>query len=57
MSPAFVGLGTEEAEGGISPLAPPGLAAGDHSLPPILHTATPVPMRSYSKGSWGLSVP
>ncbi len=57
MSPVSTGLGTEEAEGGISPLAPPGLAAGDLRLPPILHTATPVPMRSYSKGSWGLSVP
>src|SRR5690606_9719229 len=38
-------------------LAPRLLAKPLHSLPPILHILHPVPMLSYSEGSWGLSVP
>ena len=33
------------------------LATQHQCLPPILHIIYPNPMRSYSKGSWGLSVP
>ena len=35
----------------------PRLAPKLHSLPPILHMLCQNPMLSYSKGSWGLSVP
>ena len=52
-----VWLGTKRIKGGISPLTPRDLAAADQCLPPILHIIPPVPMRSYSKGAWGLSVP
>ena len=38
-------------------MAPLPLAGQDQRLPPILHITPPVPMRSYSKGAWGLSVP
>ena len=38
-------------------MTPPYLAAQLHSLPAILHIIYPMPMLSYSKGSWGLSVP
>ena len=44
-------------KGGISRLTPPQLAPRFHSLPPILHIIHTLPMLSYSKGSWGLSVP
>ena len=49
-------LDIQIAQGGISPLAPPRLASRLQSLPPILHRETRMPMSSYSKGSWGLSV-
>ncbi len=55
MSPC--GLGIKQAKGGISTMAPQCLATPFHSLPPILHITCPIPMLSYSKGSWGLSVP
>ena len=38
-------------------MTPQRLATPLHSLPPILHIIYPIPMLSYSKGSWGLSVP
>ena len=44
-------------KGGISRSTPPQLAPRLHSLPPILHIIYTLPMLSYSKGSWGLSVP
>src|SRR5690606_38857270 len=56
-SPALRGLGTGYAKGGISRTAPRILANPFRSLPPILHITHPVPMLSYSEGSWGLSVP
>ena len=37
-------------------MAPPDLATGLQSLPPILHRSVQSPIQSYSKGSWGLSV-
>ena len=37
-------------------MTPPNLAARLHCLPPILHKRIPVPMTSYSKAPWGLSV-
>ena len=37
-------------------MAPPVLAYGVHSLPPILHMQFQIPMSSYSKGAQGLSV-
>ena len=43
-------------QGGISLLAPPYLATGFHSLPPMLHRYIQSSVQSYSKGSWGLSV-
>ena len=43
-------------QGGISRLAPTGLASCYQRLPPILHRPIQSPMQSYSKGSWGLSV-
>src|SRR5918998_5133029 len=43
-------------KGGISRVAPPELAPGLHSLPPILHMPTRMPAQSYSKGARGLSV-
>ncbi len=44
-------------KGGISTMAPPQLALKLQSLPPILHILYSSTMRSYSKGSRGLSVP
>ena len=43
-------------KGGISRLAPAGLAPDTQSLPPILHIVDQNPMLSCSKGSRGLSV-
>ncbi len=55
--PPLAGLDITQIKGGISPTTPPDLAARIHSLPPILHIMYTIPMLSYSKGSWGLSVP
>ena len=49
-------LDIRNQKGGISRLAPPKLAPWFHSLPPILHIQFLIPLRSYSKGAWGLSV-
>ena len=57
VSPESSGLGTGYAKGGISRTAPRILANPLRRLPPILHITHPVPMLSYSEGSWGLSVP
>ena len=43
-------------KGGISRTAPPELAPGLHSLPPILHIPIPMAVPSCSKGPRGLSV-
>ena len=43
-------------QAGISRLAPRELASPLQSLPAILHRPVHSPMRSYSKGAWGLSV-
>ena len=43
-------------QGGISPLAPQGLAPLVHCLPPILHSIVQRTMTSCSKGAWGLIV-
>ena len=56
MSPLW-GLEFQYKKGGISTLAPRCLATPAHSLPPILHIQYQNSMLSYSKGSWGLSVP
>ena len=50
-------LGTRQRKGGISTLTPRRLATPVHSLPPILHMRSPVPMQSCSEGARGLSVP
>ncbi len=50
------GLGHQFAGGGIPRAAPPGLAPGLLSLPPILYATDRWPMPSCSKGSRGLSV-
>ena len=44
-------LEPQRHQGGISRMAPPDLATGSHSLPPILHKSRQSPMQSYSKGS------
>ena len=49
-------LGIQASQGGISRMAPPRLASRLHSLPPILHRLTRIPLPSCSKGSRGLSV-
>ena len=49
-------LDINNSKGGISPTAPPELAPGVQSLPPILHMLLLMPLRSYSKGARGLSV-
>ena len=54
--PAFLGLGPEVEKGGISRTAPPGLASGLHSLPPILHIAASGPTPRCSKAPRGLFV-
>jgi hypothetical protein len=56
MSFACTKLEFQQSKGGISLLAPPQLASGLHSLPPILHMQCQNPMSSYSKGSRGLFV-
>ena len=59
-SPARIhgrGLGFNQEKGGISRVAPPGLATGLQSLPPILHIPGSKSMPGCSKGAWGLSVP
>ncbi len=50
------GLEPRENKSGISPLAPPRLAPGLHSLPPILHMPTLSPIPGYSKAPRGLFV-
>ena len=49
-------LETQHIKGGISRMAPPDLASRFQRLPPILHITILMPVRSYSKGAWGLSV-
>jgi hypothetical protein len=49
-------LEPKRSKGGISRLAPPKLAPPLHSLPPILHMSSLIPLQSYSKGAQGLSV-
>ena len=56
MSPICVRLEPKTAKGGISTAAPPRLASGLHSLPPILHMTAPSPMPGYSKAPQGLFV-
>ena len=51
------GLGPGQPEAGISTPAPLTLTSQYRCLPAILHTGCPGPVLSYSKGSWGLSVP
>ena len=50
------GLELSQYKGGISRLAPPELAFGLQSLPPILHMHNQNPMLGCSKGSRGLFV-
>ncbi|CCG06597.1 Putative uncharacterized protein, partial [Pararhodospirillum photometricum DSM 122] len=49
-------LDIRRRKGGISRVAPRKLAPSLQSLPPILHIHRLMPLRSCSKGSWGLSV-
>src|SRR5690606_30407959 len=49
-------LERQARQGGISRMAPCQLAPALHSLPPILHRRTQRSVKSYSKGSRGLSV-
>ena len=49
-------LGFRQNKGGISRMAPPELASGTQSLPPILHMLCQNPVLGCSKGSRGLSV-
>jgi hypothetical protein len=49
-------LELQNSQGGISRAAPPKLASGLHSLPPILHKPSRNSLSSYSKGARGLSV-
>ena len=51
------GLDTGQPKGVISRTTPRCLATPLQSLPPILHIQYQNSMLSYSKGSWGLSVP
>jgi len=53
---AYPGLEPEKEKSGISTAAPPQLASGFHSLPPILHISAPSPMSSCSKAPRGLFV-
>ena len=55
--PRIYELEFQYKKGGISTSAPRCLATPAHSLPPILHIQYQNSMLSYSKGSWGLSVP
>ena len=50
-------LEPEQPKAGISTLTPETLTSPTHSLPAILHIRCPNSVLSYSKGSWGLSVP
>jgi hypothetical protein len=50
------GLDLQQLQGGISPLAPRGLAPPLHSLPPMLHRRCRRPMSGCSKGARGLFV-
>src|SRR5438876_4651564 len=50
------GLESQYSKGGISRLAPRGLAPPLQSLPPILHMKDQDPISGYSKGARGLSV-
>ncbi len=43
-------------KGGISLSTPQKLTFSLHSLPPMLHIISQMPISDYSKGSWGLSV-
>ena len=49
-------LDIREPKGGISRVPPLRLAPALHRLPPILHIRSLIPLQSYSKGAWGLSV-
>ena len=49
-------LDIRERKGGISRVAPRELAPPLHSLPPILHILSLMPLQSCSKGARGLSV-
>ena len=49
-------LDNQRSKGGISRLAPRGLASPLQSLPPILHMTGQDPISGYSKGARGLSV-
>ena len=49
-------LDIREPKGGISTVPPLRLAPALHRLPPILHIRSLIPLQSYSKGAWGLSV-
>ncbi len=55
-SPVVLRLEPKTAKGGISTVAPPRLASGLHSLPPILHMTAPSPIPGYSKAPQGLFV-
>ena len=50
------GLDIRPSKGGISPVAPRALTSTVHSLPPMLHMRSQMPISDYSEGSWGLSV-
>ena len=50
------GLGCQNAEGGIPRATPYKLASIHQSLPPILYITCLIPISSYSKAPWGLSV-
>ena len=54
--PGLPGLEPITGKGGISTVAPPPLAWGFHSLPPILHNPAPSPISGCSKAPRGLFV-
>ena len=59
LSPAMIQwrrLGSWQQKGGIPTLAPLRLASQIHSLPPILYIHCRIPVSSWSKAPWGLSV-
>ena len=49
-------LETQQIKGGIPRVAPPELTPRLPSLPPILYMIYRIPVLSYSKAPWGLSV-
>ena len=49
-------LETQQSKGGIPRVTPPNLTAWLPSLPPILYMNYRIPVLSYSKAPWGLSV-